>query len=104
MTQYDVRRTPVPEASRDIPYVVDVQSDTLDRSKRRVIVPLARRAALTDIEPALNPIFEIEGTPCVLMPLDIAAVLESDLGGVVGSLEAESDRIVGALDLLFARY
>lgn len=104
MAQYDIRLNPIRETKRDVPYLIEVQSDALDTKRHRVVIPLFRQAALAHVDRVLNPIFQIEGDTLVLMPLDIAAVLETDLGKVVGSLKSESDRVIGALDLLLACY
>ena len=72
-------------------------------SRRRVVVPLVRRSALRQVDQILNPEFEIRGEVLVLMPLDIAAIPEATLGETVISIREESDRIIGALDLLLAR-
>lgn len=103
MAQYDVRVNPSHRTGQDIPYLVEIQSDALDMSRRRVVVPLVRKSALRHIDQILNPAFEIRGEILVLMPLDIAAIPETSLGETVISIKDESDRIIGALDLLLAR-
>ncbi|MGI9437398.1 MAG: CcdB family protein [Geminicoccaceae bacterium] len=103
MAQYDVRINPSRQTGQDIPYLVEVQSDALDMSRRRVVVPLVRQAVLRQVDQILNPAFEIRGEALVLMPLDIAAIPEAALGETVISIKEESDRIIGALDLLLAR-
>ena len=104
MAQYDVRLNPSRETRGDFPYLLEVQSDVLAASKRRVVIPMAARQAARQLDQTLHPLFEIGDEVFVLMPFEIAAVLETALGPVVGSLKAESDLIVGALDLLFAHY
>ena len=104
MAQFDVRRNPSRRTARDIPYLVELQSNVLSPSRRRVVVPLVRAADIGARDRTLNPAFTIGGERFVLMPLDIAAVPEAVLGEVVGSLKDESDDIINALDLLFARY
>jgi toxin CcdB len=104
VAQFDVRRNPSRRTGRDIPYLVEVQSSALSPSRRRVVIPLVRVADLRERDRTLNPEFTIGGEGFVRVPLDIAAVPASALGDVVGSLKDESDDIVNALDLLFARY
>lgn len=104
MAQFDVRLNPSRQTGQDIPYLVEVQSDALDMSRRRVVVPLVRQSALDRVDPTLNPAFDIRQEACVLMPLDIASVPVTALGDRIGSLEPDSDRIIAALDLLLARY
>ena len=52
---------------------------------------------------AINPVFEVEGRPVVLNPLEIVSVPLAALGECVGSLAAESDTVVVALNELFSR-
>jgi toxin CcdB len=104
MAQFDVRRNPSRRTARDIPYLVEVQSNSLSHSRRRVVVPLVPAAALGARDRTLNPEFTIGGERLVLLPLDITAVPDVALGEVVNSLVDQSDAIVNALDLLFARY
>lgn len=104
MAQFDVRINPSRLTSETFPYLVEVQSDSLNMVRRRIVVPLARKDAPDHIFPTLNPTFQIRGESVVLIPLDIASISESALGEVIGSLKSESDLIIGALDLLLARY
>ena len=104
MAQYDIRRNPSQRSRGSYPYLVEIQSDGIAMEQRRIVVPLARQSHFNHPDLTLNPIFDVNGDACLLMPIEIAAVAETDLGDVVGSLKASSDLIAGALDLLFARY
>ena len=106
MAQFDVHRNR--GALRDaIPFVVIVQSGQFDRYRRRVVVPLVRRAELPASSSAvgarLNPGFVVNGIQVVLHPLDMVSVALDQLGEKVGSL-AESGLVIGdALDELFTQ-
>ena len=104
MAQFDIRRNPSRHSAGVFPYLVEIQSDSLDLLQRKIIVPLARKSIPDYIDPTLNPSFQVLGETFVIVPMDIASISESALGDVVGSLKAESDLIIGALDLLFARF
>ena len=87
-----------------IPFVVVVQSAQFDDYRRRVVVPLVRARSLG--KTALrhfNPTFRVRGTAVVLHPLEIVSVAVEQLGPVIGSLEAEGQQIVAALDELLRR-
>ena len=61
MAQFDVHRN-LGKHRDDIPYVVLVQSSLYDSYRRRVVVPLVRKAALGKPgNPRFNPSFKIEG-------------------------------------------
>ncbi|NTV89599.1 MAG: plasmid maintenance protein CcdB, partial [Clostridiales bacterium] len=88
----------------DIPYVVLVQSALYDNYRRRVVVPLVRKAVLGKVtNPRFNPAFKIENVQVVLHPLEIVSVANEQLGEFVASLSAEGNRIMDALDELLTR-
>lgn len=102
MSQFDVHRNTA-GLRRTVPYVVTVQSKRFDAWRSRVIIPLVDRQAEPPIDPELNPVFNIEGRPVVLHPLQIVAVRRNVLGDCVCSLSDDSDRIIAAIDLLISR-
>lgn len=103
MAQFDIHRNT--GRNRDaIPFVVVLQSSLYDAYRRRVVVPLVRKAELPDLpDLALNPAFRVAGVDVVLHPLEIVSVACDQLGVPVGSLADEGDRIVAALDDLLTR-
>jgi toxin CcdB len=69
-----------------------------------VVVPLVRSSAVSKILNArFNPTLRVRNTAVVLHPLEIASVPNDRLREPVGSLAAEGDRIMAALDELFTR-
>jgi toxin CcdB len=103
MAQFDVHRNR--GKNRDaIPFVVLVQSGLFDSYRRRVVVPLVRKSTLGKISNGrFNPMFKLEKIAVVLHPLEIVSVPVDGLGELVGSLAAEGDRIMDALDELLTR-
>jgi toxin CcdB len=103
MAQFDVHRNA--GRHRDsIPFVVVAQSRLFDSYRRRVVIPLVRKAELGQVpDSRLNPAFKIKGIIVVLHPLEIVSVANEHLGERVGSLADEADAIIAALDELFAR-
>lgn len=103
MAQFDVHRN-TGRHRDDIPYVVLVQSALYDNYRRRVVVPLVRKAVLGKVtNPRFNPAFKIENVQVVLHPLEIVSVANEQLGELVASLSAEGNRIMDALDELLTR-
>jgi toxin CcdB len=103
MAQFDVHRN-TGRHRDDIPYVVLVQSALYDNYRRRVVVPLVRKAVLGKVtNPRFNPAFKIENVQVVLHPLEIVSVANEQLGEFVASLSAEGNRIMDALDELLTR-
>jgi toxin CcdB len=103
MAQFDVHRN-VGRHRDGIPFVVVAQSRLFDSYRRRVVIPLARKAELGQIpDLRLNPTFKVKGIAVVLHPLEIVSVANEHLGERVGSLADEADAIIAALDELFTR-
>jgi toxin CcdB len=103
MPQFDVHRN-LGKHRDEIPFVVVVQSSQFSEYRRRVVVPLVRRSAISRVSHArLNPIFKIRGTPVVLHPLEIVSIPTDQLGELVDSLSGESQQIVAALDELLTQ-
>jgi len=80
--------------------VVDCQADLLDGLKTRVVAPLIPESAAPKPARRLNPLFVVGGERFVLMAQFLAAVEVRELGAKVGSLEGESETVLGALDFL----
>jgi toxin CcdB len=103
MAQFDVHRN-LGRQKHSIPFVVVAQSRLFDGYRRRVVIPLVRKAELGGItNPRLNPTFKIKGIAVVLHPLEVVSVSNEHLGEPVGSLTEEGDAIVAALDELLTR-
>lgn len=51
----------------------------------------------------MNPVFEVEGVPLVLHPLDMVSVAVDQLGEHVTSLAEHGQAIADALDALLTR-
>lgn len=89
--------------SADVPFLLDVQSDVLDRLDSRVVIPLRRRDRFPTVSlPAdLMPVFQIDGVEYVLETPKLAAVPVRILKERITSLEASRFEIGAALDFLF---
>jgi toxin CcdB len=84
-------------------YVVDVQSRLLDELSTRVVIPLIAKSAAPAIPvKTLNPLFSIGGGEYVLMTQNMASVPNGQLRAPVGTLAAQRDHIVRAIDALLS--
>jgi toxin CcdB len=97
MAWLDVYRGPAKSGSI---YVVDVQADLLSDLATRVVVPLIPEAAMRKAAANLNPVFEIEGQPHVMVTQAVATVPRRKLRQVVTSLGEHRDTVLRALDVL----
>jgi toxin CcdB len=84
-------------------YIVDVQSRLLEGLATRVVIPLLSRAAAPRIPmKTLNPLLPFKGGDFVLMTRNMASIPMARLGHAAGTLAAERDQIVRAIDALLS--
>lgn len=103
MAQFDVYRNPGADA-KQVPYLLDVQSDLLSDVTTRIVVPLARAAVHPKSVGRLYPEFDVEGERVVMLTTDLAGVGKSAIGAKVVSLSDKWHEIRGALDFAFQGY
>lgn len=101
MAQFDVYKNPNPKTRRQVPYLLDVQSDLLDPIATRVVVPLIRTSKSNQAITRLNPVFDIDNTRVMLSTAELAGVAQNALGKHVTSLKEQRTDIINALDVLF---
>lgn len=81
-------------------YVVDVRARLLDHLATRVVVPLVPQAETPKPIGELNPVFDIEQVPHVMLTQAIVTVPGKALKRTVASLDNQHDQIARALDVL----
>lgn len=98
--QFDVFANPNIEGRRWRPFVVVIQSQFLAHFRTRVVVPLVPK---TEIKPVarLNPIVTIGGKELYFHPVELAHIPTEMLREHVANLDADRDRLVAAIDLVF---
>lgn len=96
MAQYDL----FPEPSGN-GYLLDVQNDLLEGLNVRAVVPLLPQGKAPIAASRLNPAFQIDGAPYLMMTQYIAAVPVSILKAPVGDVSEDFDTVTAALDMLF---
>jgi len=94
MPQFDVFRT----ARGDL--LLDCQSDALGELSTRLVAPLIRVDQAPERKPRLNPVFDIDGEPHVMVTQFSAAVAVGEMHATVASLAQHRLAIVGAFDML----
>jgi len=104
MSQFDVYENTNRKSAEQFPFLMEVQSDVFESSTRSIYVPLVLSHTLNDPDNTLNFVFTIDDRNVRFFPLDIASAPRNVVGKKLGSLKQESDKVVAALDLLFARF
>lgn len=105
MAQFTVYRNKSPRTRSAFPLLVDVQSELLEPLQTRVVIPLARVARLAK-KPVthLTPALEFDGERYVLMTPQLAGIPRTDLGQPAGTLVAQRQTIVAAIDFLVSGF
>lgn len=85
-------------------YLLDVQSDILSGLNTRAVVPLMPVDDSPKPAAYLNPIFEINDEPYVMLTQFIAAIPQSELNKPVTNFTEFHSEIVTALDMLFTGF
>lgn len=104
MAQYDVYKNANKRTSAHFPFLLEVQSDVFEGSTRAVYIPLINSCELKKPDKTLNAAIKIDDHEVRLFPLDIASARRDSVGAAVCNIRSESDAVVAALDLLFARF
>jgi toxin CcdB len=104
MKQFDVVANPFSRSRERQPLLVALQCDLLVRSLDTVVVAPLERASTGTFVDRLNPRVEVDGEPFVLIAQELVTVRKSALGNARGSVGAERDTIIAALDVLFTGF
>jgi toxin CcdB len=86
------------------PYLLDVQSEHLDRLPTRMVVPLGAADATLPAFRDLTPTLLVGGTPHVLLTPLMAAIPRRLLGHPIGNLLPQADDITRAVDILLTGF
>ena len=95
MAKYDVHPNPGGGG-----FLLDVQADLLDGLSTRVVVPLIPLQAAPVPAKRLNPVFQIDGQPHVMVTQFLAALPVSALKSPVANLKAQFAEVTLAIDML----
>ncbi|MEP3944705.1 CcdB family protein [Ascidiaceihabitans sp.] len=95
MAKYDVFTNPSGDG-----YLLDVQADLLSDLNTRVVVPLLPTSSAPKPATRLNPIFDFEDQPVVMVTQFMAAVPTGIIKTSVGKLDEEFEKITSAIDML----
>lgn len=85
-------------------YLLDCQADLLSQLNTRFVVPLLPVEEAPKPADRLNPVFELEGKPHVMMTQFAAAVPATELGEKTVSLSDRDIDIINALDMLISGF
>jgi len=95
MARYEVFKAPAGKG-----FVLDIQSDLLDKLNTRVVVPLLPRSIAPKPADRLNPVLLIKDKECVMVTQFMSAVPISVLGISVAKIDNAHAEITAAIDML----
>ena len=104
MAQFDVFPHPMQEMRDSHPYVLEVQSNFLQRPIALIGIPLARLAPGSQAVSVLNPLVEVAGETLVLETLAIASYEPGELRRRVANLSDDAQAVWDALDYALHGY
>jgi toxin CcdB len=104
MTQFDVVANPFPRSRDRQPFLVTLQSGLLARTLDTVVVAPLEPAATGSFAEKLNPRVAVDGNDFVIITQELVTVRKNVLGPSHGSVMADRDKIIAALDLLFTGF
>jgi len=104
MARFDVYRHPDAALRKSTPYLIDLQNNYISGLDTRVVIPLRLAKLFGPPMRDLNPSFDVDGTEVILDTAALAAIPTAELRIPVANLQAQSERIVDALDTLFGSY
>jgi toxin CcdB len=104
LNQFDVFANPFPRSRERQPFLVVLQGDLLTHNLETMVVAPLEPAVAGTFADRLNPVVAIDGKEFVVITQEIVTVRKSVLGATRGSIAAERNAIVTALDLLFTGF
>ena len=98
--QYDICRNKNTVSRKHVPYLVVLQADLMQDFQTVIVAPLLAESTATKIA-RLNPAVKIGGKTYRASMAEMASILRSQLGEVVGSADELHREFVAAIDLIF---
>jgi toxin CcdB len=93
-----------PGRNEAVPYVLQIQSARLDRSRTRVVMALVHPGSGSPPDHPLTPRITVQGRSVYADPLNIATVPARRLTTMLEVLaDADQDRIIRAIDEMISR-
>ena len=104
MARFDIYANPIAADRAEFPFILEIQSNLLDRFAERVCVPLAKPGAFPGMTQRFNPAIAVSGQTYFLHPLGIAVFLVQELRRPVANVLTDALEIDTALDMLLRGY
>ena len=101
MARFDIYKNPGKSAA-SVPYLLDVQSDTVSGLPTRLVIPLRVRNSLAqDLPQDLCPVFKVQGQEYFLATAELGAIPVRLLESKIANASDRALEISSALDRIF---
>ncbi len=100
MAQFDIYANTNPESKKNMPFLLDVQSDLLSELSTRVVIPLVLSSKVKKPLNNLMPQFTIQNTTVMMSTAELASISIRLLTHKIGSLQNRRNEIIASLDFL----
>ena len=100
MAQFDVHAVLAADVDY-APYLVELQSDLVAGLDTVIVAPLVRRADAGPIVHHLNPVIRFGEDELVLRIGELVSLPRTVLGRKVGSVKADREALMAAVDIIF---
>jgi len=105
MAQFDISRNTNQTSKIDVPFIMDIQSNSVSLLESRIVVPLRR--ADNNLDKMISKIhvtIEIENTEYIAFISEMAAIPSVLLGPTITNRTNRRTEIISAIDLLFTGF
>ncbi len=105
MAQFDISINNSRSSKTDVPYLMDIQSDSVSILGTRIVVPI--RKAADFIDKTINKIhvpLEIKNKEYIAFISEMAAISTGMIGSTVANGTPMRTEIIAAIDLLFTGF
>ena len=99
MAQFDVYINPSKATRKQYPYILDIQSEYLDKLATRIVIPLADASLFkSSAMKILTPEITFSDKQLLMLTPQISSMSKKQLTDPIGSLSHIRENIVSALD------
>ena len=105
MAQFDISKNNSRSSKGEIPYLMDIQSDSVSILGTRIVVPLRKAANFIDKTISrIHVSIEIENKEYIAFISEMAAIPTGMIGSTITNGVLKRTEIIAAIDLLFTGF
>ena len=105
MAQFDILKNLNKASKADVPYIMDIQSNSVSIIGTRIVVPL--RYTKNNLDKLISKIhvsIEVDNKEYIAFISEMAAILSGLIGSAIANGNSKRTEIIAAIDLLFTGF